>query len=100
MAATKKLRRLSDIAPSGGNYTRMEDIQERDLRLVDFVPQETHYGPGFLLTLVDDATNDAYEVLTSAQVVCKQLQKIRSQDDPFESLLVSFVKQGRAWVIV
>ena len=91
--------RLSDIAPSGGNLTKMEDIADRDLRLFDYQPETTQFGEGYRLRLADLKTEEQFEVLTSAVVVCKQLTKMK-EADPFAEPVVCFTKKGRFWVII
>lgn len=96
--ATKTMPRLSDLAPAGGELTRMEDIQDRDLRLISAEPTETQFGRGYRMTLIDDAGGEAHEVLSSAVVVVKQLDKAL-ENDPFAEMIVRFVKLGRCWTI-
>lgn len=92
-------KRVSDVAPSGGELTRMEDIQDRDLILLCAEQTETQYGRGYRLTLTSMDETEGFEVLTNAVVVVKQLDKALA-DDPFASFVVNFHKQGRCWVIV
>lgn len=91
-------RRVSDIAPSMGELTRMEALQEQDLTLLDAIPQTTQFGEGFLLKVVD-AKGMPHNVLTSAVVVCRQIGDLIASGEPLEGLVVRFVKQGRCWVI-
>ena len=94
-----KTVRLADVAPAGGELTRMEDIADRDLRLFDYQVTETQYGPGYRMRLADLKTEDQFEVLTSAVVVVKQLTKMK-EVDPFAEPIVCFTKAGRCWQIV
>lgn len=92
--------RLSAIAPPGGALTAMEDIKERDLILLVAEPTETKYGNGYRLTLTETTSDpETYEVLTSAVVVCKQLDKALEANAFCLPMVVRFEKQGQAWII-
>lgn len=92
-------RRLAEFAPAGGELTSMEELQGRDLRLVSAEPRDTQYGRGYLMALVDPKTDEAFECLSSAVVIVKQLDQFTSGDDVFEQPIVRFAKQGRCWII-
>ena len=100
MASKTMPVRLSSFAPAGGELTKMEDIADRDLRLIACEPTETQYGRGYRMTLVTDEDGGAaFEVLTSAVVVVKQLDAMMERD-PFQETVVNFTKQGRCWIVV
>jgi hypothetical protein len=91
--------RLSELAPSGGSLTPMEDIKEKDLILLAAEPCETQFGNGYRLTLTEKIGGEEFEVLTSAVVVCKQLDKALEANAFCLPMIVCFTKQGRAWII-
>jgi hypothetical protein len=93
------VRRLAEIAPAGGELTAMETIQDRDLKLVSADERETQYGRGYLMCLIDPETDEAFECLSSAVVIVKQLDAFKASGDPFEDVIVRFVKQGRCWIM-
>lgn len=91
--------RLSDHAPAGGNFTRMQDVADTDLLLHKATPVPTQYGPGYILTLSDLSGGDTFDLLTSGVVVVRQLDQMIESDCTLPCL-VNFTKSGRAWIIV
>lgn len=92
--------RLSDHAPAGGNFTKMEDIADTDLLLHKATPVPTQYGDGYILTLSDLEGSDTFEVITSGVVVVRQLDQMIEGGQCKFPCLVNFTKSGRAWIIV
>src|SRR5207245_4975443 len=86
-------KRLSDVAPAT-NYTPMEQVSNRDLLLTSAIPSETNFGPGYKLTVKELDTDEEHTLLTSAMVVCKQLDKALQAEGPFEDFVVKFEKAG------